>query len=77
MNIGVILAGGSGVRFGSRIPKQYQEINNKEVISYVIESFKRSTKTDIIIGVANNEYVDYIHKIYGITTIVKLNKVVN
>jgi len=51
-NIGVILAGGVGSRFGSNIPKQYQKIGGKEIISYVIDAFKKSRLTDNIVIVS-------------------------
>ena len=68
-NIGIILAGGVGSRFGSDIPKQYQLINGKEVISYVIDAFRKSSLTDKIIIVAGEKYVDSLQNKYGITTI--------
>ena len=37
MIIALILSGGSGVRLGSDIPKQYIEVNDRPVISYCIE----------------------------------------
>ena len=69
MNIGIILAGGIGSRFGSEVPKQYQLINGREVISYVIDAFKKSSLTNEIIIVASEEYVDRLYNKYGITTI--------
>lgn len=35
----VIVAGGSGTRFGSKLPKQFIEINQKPVIFHTIEKF--------------------------------------
>lgn len=40
-NIGIILSGGVGNRFGATIPKQYQLINGKQVIAYVVDAFKK------------------------------------
>ena len=41
MNIAVVFAGGSGVRMGSGIPKQFLEINGKPIIVYTtIKSIK-------------------------------------
>jgi 2-C-methyl-D-erythritol 4-phosphate cytidylyltransferase len=37
--IAVIVAGGSGTRMGSEIPKQLLEINNKPILIYTIEAF--------------------------------------
>lgn len=44
MNIGIILAGGTGVRFKSQTPKQYMKLNGKELIEYSIEAFLKSNK---------------------------------
>ena len=46
MNISLILSGGSGVRFGSNMPKQYNLLLNKEVIAYSIDAFTNSTSVD-------------------------------
>ena len=54
-NIGIILAGGVGKRFGKDKPKQYVEINGKELIAYSIDAFKKSRMIDEIIVVLNEE----------------------
>ncbi|MFA6866086.1 MAG: 2-C-methyl-D-erythritol 4-phosphate cytidylyltransferase [Clostridia bacterium] len=69
MNIGVVLAGGKGNRFGSDIPKQYLKVNDNEVISYSINAFKKSKTTTAIIVVANPEYVSHIIDTYKIPCI--------
>lgn len=38
MNIAVVFAGGSGVRMGSGIPKQFLEINGKPIIVYTLQA---------------------------------------
>lgn len=54
-NVGIILAGGIGSRFQGEKPKQYYEIDGKEMIWYSIDAFKRSKKTDAFIVVLNDE----------------------
>ena len=54
-NIGVILAGGFGARFGSSTPKQYLSINNKEIISYSIDAFYNSKYVDKLIVVVDED----------------------
>ncbi|MBQ8794564.1 MAG: NTP transferase domain-containing protein, partial [Clostridia bacterium] len=44
MNIGIILAGGIGSRFGADKPKQYCKILGKEMILYSIDAFKNAKK---------------------------------
>lgn len=51
-NIGVILSAGKGVRAGANLPKQYVKVNGKMIVEYVIEAFKQSLETDIILIVA-------------------------
>ena len=60
MNIAIILAGGSGTRFDSEIPKQYIEIGNKKIIQYSIDVFEISKFIDQIIIVVTNKYVEEI-----------------
>ena len=65
-NIVVILAGGSGSRFGANIPKQYLKINGKEVLSYSIEAAKRSRYTDIVLVVCDKKYQRRIKDMYDV-----------
>ncbi|MDE6302256.1 MAG: 2-C-methyl-D-erythritol 4-phosphate cytidylyltransferase [Clostridia bacterium] len=68
-NIGVVLAGGSGVRFGSSLPKQYQQINQKDVIGYVIDAFRESASIDDVFVVAHHDYISYVNEKFQIDTI--------
>lgn len=69
MNIGVILAGGNGSRFGATIPKQYQKIKGKDIIGYVIDSFNQSTEVDHFFVVSHSDYIEYVRKAYEVTVI--------
>ena len=62
MNIAIILAGGSGTRFKSKIPKQYFKIGNKSIINYTIDAFERSSLIDKIIIVVDKKYTNDISK---------------
>ena len=62
MNVAIILAGGSGTRFGAEIPKQYININNKAVVQYSIEAFEKSKLIDIIVIVVSDKYKKEIEK---------------
>tara|TARA_Y100001978_G_scaffold108431_1_gene96868 strand:+ start:317 stop:967 length:651 start_codon:yes stop_codon:yes gene_type:complete len=62
MNIAIILAGGSGTRFKSKIPKQYFKIGNKSIINYTIDSFEKSSLIDRIIIVVAEKYINQISK---------------
>ena len=48
MNIGLIIAGGKGVRMGNVIPKQFIMVNDKPVIAYTLEAFQRHPAIDAI-----------------------------
>ena len=63
MNVGIVLAGGVGRRFGGNVPKQYQTINKKEVIYYSINALTSSSSIDKIIVVAQNQYANGIKEI--------------
>lgn len=48
MNIGLIIAGGSGARMNQDIPKQFLTVNEKPVITYTLEAFERHAEIDAI-----------------------------
>lgn len=74
MNIAIILAGGSGKRFGANLPKQYLKLNNRPVVDYVIRAAKKSKNTDKIILVMNKEYIKYSEEINADMDIVENGK---
>lgn len=49
MNTAIIVAAGSGTRFGSEIPKQFLEINGKPVVVHAMERFASSDLIDEIV----------------------------
>ena len=62
MNIAIILAGGTGTRLGSEIPKQYIEISDKPIIAYCLEKFFSHEIVDAVQIVADEKWHDYIFK---------------
>ena len=68
-NIIMITAGGVGARFGSSVPKQYVEINGRQVISYVIEACKQSRLADAILVVAHPNYHKELMAAYGVDVV--------
>lgn len=76
MSTAIIVAAGSGTRFGSKTPKQFLQINKKPLIIYTLEAFQNCPTIYRIILVlpANqtNEFLQIVAK-YGIT---KLHKIV-
>ena len=56
VNSAIILAGGSGSRIESGIPKQFLTLSNKPIIEYSIDMFEKNTNIDeIILSYTKNE----------------------
>lgn len=63
MNIAVIFAGGSGIRMGAGVPKQFLEINGKPVIIHTLKLFQNHDMIDkIYISVLEN-YIPYMKEL--------------
>jgi 2-C-methyl-D-erythritol 4-phosphate cytidylyltransferase len=54
MNSAIIVAAGSGTRFGSEIPKQFLEINGKPIVSHSISAFENAVTINEIILVVSD-----------------------
>jgi 2-C-methyl-D-erythritol 4-phosphate cytidylyltransferase len=65
MNVAIILAGGIGKRFGSKIPKQFMSLNGKPVVQYVVDAIKESKVIDEIVMVGKSKYWNSV-KVSGI-----------
>lgn len=57
MNIAIIFAGGSGVRMGAGMPKQFLEINGKPIIIHTLDNFQNSPVIDKIYIACKKEYI--------------------
>jgi 2-C-methyl-D-erythritol 4-phosphate cytidylyltransferase len=55
----IIVAGGSGKRMGTELPKQFLELNGKPILVHTIERFHNFNNQLNIIVVMNEEYIDY------------------
>lgn len=51
MNIGMLIAGGKGVRTNQDIPKQFLNIHDKPVIVYTMQAFQKHPEIDAILVV--------------------------
>ena len=60
MNVAVILAGGTGIRAGLEVPKQYYEVKGKPVISYCLHTFLAHEEIDAVQIVADRMWHGYI-----------------
>ena len=63
MNIAIIFAGGSGVRMGAGVPKQFLEINGKPVIIHTLEIFQYHDRIDRIYISVLKDYIPYMKEL--------------
>ncbi len=56
----LILSGGTGVRLGGNIPKQYIEVNGRPIIAWCLETFRNHPQVDRIRIVAAPEWREYL-----------------
>lgn len=55
----IIVAAGSGSRFGAALPKQYCLMNDRPVLMHTIENMRRALPDSQILLVLNRDFVDY------------------
>lgn len=58
MVIALVLSGGSGMRMGIDIPKQYIEVSGKKIIEYCLDAFQKSDSVDLIQIVAEAKWAE-------------------
>ena len=63
MNIAIILAGGTGKRMGSDIPKQFFELDGKTVIEHSIDAFEQADGIDEITVVVHPSWMEHMKHI--------------
>jgi 2-C-methyl-D-erythritol 4-phosphate cytidylyltransferase len=57
-NFVLVLAGGTGVRFGANSPKQFAMINGATLLELSISAFEKCSQIDYIIVVTNSAYIE-------------------
>ncbi len=62
INTAIVLAGGSGSRMQSRVPKQYININDKPIIFYSLSVFQQTEFIDNIVLVTRTEDVEFCRR---------------
>jgi len=55
--IALIVAGGSSVRFGGDVPKQYREVAGRPLLTWTISRFEAAARIDEIVLVVAEEYL--------------------
>lgn len=63
MNIAIIFAGGSGVRMGAGIPKQFLEINGKPILIHTLQLFQEHEDIDKIYLAMSRDYIRYTEQL--------------
>lgn len=63
MNIAIIFAGGSGVRMGAGVPKQFLEINGKPILILPCSCLRSMRRFDRIYLAMNEDYIRYAQQL--------------
>lgn len=64
MNSVIIVAAGDGKRVGEMVPKQFININGKQILSYSVDVFINHPKINEVIIVIPSKYFDEVSKYY-------------
>lgn len=71
----IVLAGGSGSRMNSAVPKQFLVLNGKPVIAYPLDAFDRHNEITAIIAVVNPCYKEELRSIISTYNIQKVSHI--
>lgn len=61
-NIAIIVAGGTGTRMGTAVPKQFLELKGKPILAYTLETFQNSACIDGIVLVVGHGEEAYVRR---------------
>lgn len=75
MNVAIILASGSGTRFGADRPKQFLDIAGRTVLEHTIAAFQRHAGIDEIAVVTRPEYIEEVSTMAERDGFVKVRRV--
>lgn len=75
--VGVILAGGSGQRFGGVVPKQFSKLAGRLVIEHTVDVFERAPDIDEVVVVAKSDFIELVWDLAKKNKWLKLKKVVS
>ena len=76
MNIAIIFAGGSGVRMGAGVPKQFLEINGKPILVHTLQLFEEHEEIDKIYLAMSSDYIRYTEQLVQDYRITKMAAIV-
>ena len=76
-NYGIILASGTGSRYGADLPKQFVKIAGKTILEHTVEIFEKAEEIDDIIVVITPEYRTMAEEILLKNNYKKVSKLLN
>lgn len=76
MNVAIILAAGSGTRFGADRPKQFLEIGGKPLLIHTLEKFQDCRLIDEIVLILSENEIENFQKTLEKFQINKLSKII-
>lgn len=75
--IAVILAGGTGTRFGGNVPKQFLQVGGRRIIEYTIDTFERHPLIDEVAVVCHADHLAEMERIVASNQYSKVKKVLS
>lgn len=72
----IVLASGSGTRFGGDIPKQFVRIGGRMVIEYTVDVCLETAAIDEILVVVSKSWFDEVHALFESRSVIKPIRVV-
>lgn len=72
----IILAGGSGQRFGGDVPKQFVKIAGKTIIEHTIDKIEHCSCIDSLIIVISENYYEYMNELLMKNHFTKVRKLI-
>ncbi len=76
MNIAVILAGGTGSRVGAEKPKQFLEVDGRQVIERSIDAFDQAEGIDEVAMVVHPEWMEYMRGVVSSNSWTKVKRLI-
>ena len=76
-NIAIVLASGTGERFGENIPKQFYKFEGKTILEHSLDAFEQNKNIDEIILVTNPQFRDLAEDSLKNNDYKKITKVLN
>ncbi|MBP5698065.1 MAG: 2-C-methyl-D-erythritol 4-phosphate cytidylyltransferase [Alphaproteobacteria bacterium] len=73
-NVVILLAGGSGKRFGHKMPKQFVKVLGKTILEHTLDNINSISSIDEIYLVCHSDYIEKISEL--ISQYAKIKKVV-